>query len=265
MKLDHIDKGSTFDWGRASIDYAKYRDIYPDDMYAYLHAFGVGQPGQSILDIGTGTGVLPRHLYSDHITLHGIDISGNQIEQAKRLAYEQHMSIDFTCTSAEAMECTREQFDVITACQCFTYFDHTILASKLYQMLKKDGIFVVLYMAWLPDEDEIAGKSEELVLRYQPNWNGCHEKRRPIELPDCYNTYFKVIDQSLFDVDVAFTKEAWNGRMKTCRGIEASLSEEMIHRFDVEHQQLLDQIAPEQFTIRHYIATIVLQKQEPPL
>lgn len=115
-------------------------------MYAYLHSFGVGKPGQSILDIETGTGVLPRHLYTDDIILSGIDISSNQIDQAKRLAYEQNMNIHFECTSAEDMVYNREQIDVITECQCFTYFGHAVFAQKLHQMLKRDGIFVVLYM-----------------------------------------------------------------------------------------------------------------------
>lgn len=29
MKLEGIDKGNSFDWGKTSRDYAKYRDIYP--------------------------------------------------------------------------------------------------------------------------------------------------------------------------------------------------------------------------------------------
>lgn len=30
MKISDIDGGKSFDWGKTSEDYAKYRDIYPD-------------------------------------------------------------------------------------------------------------------------------------------------------------------------------------------------------------------------------------------
>ena len=39
----NIDSGIAFDWGRAASDYAKYRDIYPQEFYdrtigrAYAH------------------------------------------------------------------------------------------------------------------------------------------------------------------------------------------------------------------------------------
>ena len=31
-----IDGGKAFDWGRTSADYAKFRDIYPDEFYEKL-------------------------------------------------------------------------------------------------------------------------------------------------------------------------------------------------------------------------------------
>ena len=39
-------------------------------------------------------------------------------------------------------------------------------------MLKEGGTLLVLYMAWLPYEDEIAGASEKLVLKIQSGWSG---------------------------------------------------------------------------------------------
>lgn len=49
--------------------------------------------------------------------------------------------------------------------------------------------------------------------------------------------------------------------MKTCRGIDASLTEEKIQEFGTEHLQLLHTIASDLFTVRHYIAAAVLQIQ----
>ena len=95
MQISNIDSGKSFDWGNTSKDYAKYRDIYPKEFYQYILDLGLCKDGQKILDIGTGTGVLPRNMYQFGGKWVGTDISENQIEQAKRLAAEQGMDIDF--------------------------------------------------------------------------------------------------------------------------------------------------------------------------
>lgn len=33
IRDERIDGGKAFDWGKASADYAKYRDIYPQEFY----------------------------------------------------------------------------------------------------------------------------------------------------------------------------------------------------------------------------------------
>lgn len=58
----HIDGGKAFDWGKASVDYAKYRDIYPQEFYDKILRRGLCISGQSVLDLRTGTGVLPRKM-----------------------------------------------------------------------------------------------------------------------------------------------------------------------------------------------------------
>lgn len=67
--------------------------------------------------------------------------------------------------------------------------------------------------------------------------------------------------QMEIDLDVPFTQESWNGRMKACRGIGASLPPEEIAAWEAEHLQLLERIAPESFTIRHYAALAELTKK----
>lgn len=46
MRNDAIDNGQSFDWGKASKDYAKYRDIYPKEFYDKLVELSLGIKGQ---------------------------------------------------------------------------------------------------------------------------------------------------------------------------------------------------------------------------
>ena len=74
-----IDSGTPFDWGKVSADYAKYRDIYPPEFYQKILSLHLCQEGQKVLDLGTGTGVLPRNMYKYGAKWTGIDISPEQI------------------------------------------------------------------------------------------------------------------------------------------------------------------------------------------
>ncbi len=259
IKDNCIDSGKGFDWGRTSADYAKYRDIYPQEFYQRILDAGLCTAGQQVLDIGTGTGVLPRNLYRYGACFTGTDIAENQITQAKRLAAQENMDIHFLCVSAETMNFSKNTFDTVTACQCFFYFNHSILAPKIYEMLKPNGCLAVFYMAWLPFEDKIAGESERLILKYNPDWSGCNETRRPNQIPNIYRQYFETEQSEIFDLQVPFTRESWNGRMKACRGIGASLPQEEVRRFEKEHMALLNTIAPKEFNILHYAAITVLR------
>lgn len=255
----NIDSGKPFDWGKASLDYAKYRDIYPQEFYQKILDRKLCVKGQHILDIGTGTGVIPRNMYKYGAKWTGTDISKNQIEQAKILSKD--MDIDYYAVATENIDFPKDSFDVITACQCFWYFDHEKVMPKFYRMLKQNGRILILYMAWLPFEDKIAGASENLVLKYSPNWSGAGEKIHPINIPDCYKENFEFVYHEEFTLKVPFTRGSWNGRMKACRGIGASLSEKEVSMWEQEHKKLLEQTAPDKFEVLHYAAIAELKKR----
>lgn len=261
IKDNRIDAGKAFDWGKTSEYYAKYRDIYPDEFYKKIADRGLCIKGQKVLDLGTGTGVLPRNMYGYGAEWTGTDISPEQIEQAKRLADEAGMNIEFKTVSAEKIDFPAESFDVLTACQCFFYFDHNKVAPEFHRILKKDGRLVILFMAWLPFEDEIAGRSEDLIRKYNPSWTGGGETRHPINIPDVMNDYFELEDQEVYDLKVPFTRESWHGRMIACRGVGASLSPEDLAKWDAEHRKLLETV-PDSFDVLHYAAIAVLKRKD---
>lgn len=259
IKLNDIDAGRPFDWGKASKDYAKYRDIYPEEFYKCILDLGLCKDGQRVLDIGTGTGVLPRNMYKYGAKWTGTDISENQIEQAKKLAAEQRMDIDFYACPAEEVDYPDGTFDVITVCQCIWYLNAKVFPENFSKMLKPGGKLLILYMGWLPYEDEIAGKSEEIILKYNPAWTGCGDKVQPVFVPEELNSYFDLVKREEFRVDVPFTRDGWHGRMRACRGVGASMDEKNLKLWDQEHMEMLQNNAPEKFDVKHYISYAELQ------
>lgn len=254
-----IDGGKPFDWGKASADYAKYRDIYPPIFFDKVAQLGLCVKGQRVLDLGTGTGVVPRAMYHYGARWTGADISENQIIQARALS--EGMDIDYIVSPAEDIDFPDGTFDVITACQCFFYFDYEKVVPKLAKLLKSGGRLVILFMAWVPADDDIARASEELVLKYNPAWTGGGYERAPVFVPETAEKYFDIEVRDEYDLMVPFTRESWNGRMKACRGVGASLTAEQTAAWEKDHISLLEKLAPPEFEILHHGAMAVLRKK----
>ena len=254
-----IDGGKSFDGGKASADYAKYRDIYPPIFFDKVAQLGLCVKGQRVLDLGTGTGVVPRAMYHYGARWTGADISENQIIQARALS--EGMDIDYIVSPAEDIDFPDGTFDVITACQCFFYFDYEKVVPKLAKLLKSGGRLVILFMAWVPADDDIARASEELVLKYNPAWTGGGYERAPVFVPETAEKYFDIEVRDEYDLMVPFTRESWNGRMKACRGVGASLTAEQTAAWEKDHISLLEKLAPPEFEILHHGAMAVLRKK----
>ena len=261
IKNINIDNGKAFDWGLASEEYAKFRDIYPEEFYKKIVDLGYCKNGQKVLDLGTGTGVLPRNMYKYGAEFTGTDISENQISFAEKLSSAADMHIKYIVSSAENLDFAENTFDVVTACQCFMYFDKKIILPKIHKFLKDNGHFLILFMAWLPYESNIAKKSEDLVLKYNPDWSGAGMTRYELKAPQWSEELFTVSNAVTFNMDVSFTRETWHGRIKACRGIGASsLSKKEIFEWEKEHLKFLN-TQPETFSIPHYASILDLKKK----
>lgn len=254
MKLKSIDNGNNFDWSMASSDYAKYRDIYPKEMYQMLNCFGVGKKGQKILDIGTGTGVIPRNMYACGYEgdFYGIDIADGQIAMAKELSKSSNMDISYKVCSAEKLDFDNDSFDTVIAVQCWSYLDKSKVIPEIKRVLKPDGELIVAFMSWLPEENEIVKKSFDIVHEFNPSWNG-YDHRTEVTVPKWVEGNFRMTTFHAFDADVPFTSESWNGRMKASRGVGATLSQKEVEAFSKKHLKIIENDFGKEFTIKHEI------------
>jgi SAM-dependent methyltransferase len=257
--ISPIDEGRHVDWGKTSADYSVYRPGPPESFYRRLLALDVGLRGQRILDLGTGTGALARQFAKQGAVVAGIDISGEQIQAAKALATVEGSSIDFQVAPAEEVPFPDGSFDVITANQCWLYFDKEKAIPEARRVLIKGGLLVTSHFSWLPRLDRIAAASERLVLKYNPQWSAADYTGEVSPLPKWAEGILNVKAFFYYDEAIHFTRDAWRGRIRACRGIGAALSGDEVQRFDEEHERLLKNIAGERFAILHRIGCHVLE------
>lgn len=254
LKFNNIDNGNEFDFGKTSVEYAKFRDIYPKELYEKLYKLGVGVENSSWLDIGTGTGVLPFNLCNHKANITGVDISESQIEVAKSLAVEKGVTnVKFFVSPAEMLPFTDNSFDSATAAQCFWYFDRESVIKEIKRVLKPGGVFAKIYMSYTLT-DEIANKSHNLVKEINKSWTPGASGSK-----DIYNHPFPNGIVETFECKIPFTRESWHGRMLACRGTMASMDEKTLKEWNKAHLKMLSAY-PENFEINHkvYIARYVI-------
>lgn len=247
------DAGRDIDWGKTSTDYATYRPGPPKELFERLSAHGIGRPGQRLLDLGTGTGVMARQFARQGAFVSGVDVSAGQIEAARQLAAEEALEVDFAVHPAESLPWQQPTFDVVTANQCWLYFDRDRVVDELRRILNRDGRLVTSHFSWLPVRDPIAARTEELVLKHNSDWSAGGWQGRIPPQPQWTEDIFDVQVFFYFDVPVPFTRESWCGRIRACRGIGATLSPDQVAAFDQAHARLLDETVPETFTVLHRV------------
>lgn len=260
MRLKAIDNEREFDWGKTSADYAVYRSGYPDSFFDVLAALGVGRPKQTILDLGTGTGVLARAFAKRGAVVTAIDIAPNQIATAAALAKNEGVAVTLRVGAAEAIDLPEASFDVVSAGQSWMYFDPSAMVPKVLRLLKPEGCLALTHLQWLPRRDAIAQQTEALVLKHNPDWKGANYAG---DMPSSFpwsQAHFDLRAFVTINQPLRFTRDAWRGRIRACRGVGATLSAADVERFDTEHQELLEAIAADSFEVQHQMTVHVFAK-----
>ena len=187
------------------------------------------------------------------LSITGVDIALNQIEEARRLSGAAGMDIEYRAAPADETGLPGAAFDFISAAQCFIYFSYDSLMKEIDRLLKPGGRFIISWFAWLPGGSRVAEASEELILKYNPEWKGAGYERMHFPSDYLRQYGFGPEREISYDEEIPFSRDAWAGRIRACRGIGASLSDELIADFDKEHRKMLAENHPETLSILHHV------------
>ncbi|WP_198148031.1 class I SAM-dependent methyltransferase [Elstera litoralis] len=158
------------DFGKTAQDYRQHRAGFPPELLDRLSAFGVGGPGQRLLDVGTGTGTLARQFAERGALVTGIDPAAPMLAQARALDAAAGVSVTYLEGKAEVIPLPDGSFDAITAGQCWHWFDRPKAAGEMHRLLGPGGRMVIAHFDWLPLPGSLVAATEALILRFNPAW-----------------------------------------------------------------------------------------------
>jgi SAM-dependent methyltransferase len=226
------------DFGATADDYAKHRPGFPSSLFEKLSEFGIGLPGQNIVDLGTGTGTLASGFAAKGCDVIGIDPSAAMLKQAQQLDHSDQ--INFRLGTAENTGLPDASADVVAAGQCWHWFDRPRAVQEVVRILKPNGYIAIAHFDWIPLKDNVVEATEQLIQAHNPAWNmGGGNGLHPQWLKDIAEVGFREIQTFSYDVFVPFTHEAWRGRIRASAGVKASLTPDKVAAFDQELAALL--------------------------
>ena len=236
----------TVDFGRTASDYARHRAGFPPSLFERLRERGLGIPGQRLLDLGTGTGSLARGFARNGSLVTGLDIAPLLLEQARALDRAEDLHIEYRVARAEATGYADALFDLVSAGQCWHWFDRPRAAAEVRRVLRPGGRVLIAHFDWLPLPGNVVAATESLILKHNPAWHlaggsGVH----PRWFADLAQAGFGELESFSYDESVSYTHQDWRGRIRASAGVAASLDAAGVERFDAAHAALLAQRYPQ--------------------
>lgn len=230
------------DFGLTASDYARHRAGFPAELIDRLSERGIARPGARVVDLGTGTGSLARLFAQRGCNVTGVDIAQSLIEQAKRLDREAGVEIDYVERPAEATELPGDAFDVVSAGQCWHWFDRPAASREVARLLVSNGAIVIAHFDWLPISGNVVAATEEIILRYNPLWPyASRAGLYPQWLTDLQTAGFLEIETFSFDVSASYSHEAWVGRVRASAPIAGTLDADAVRASSEELAAMLDE------------------------
>lgn len=242
------------DFGRTSRDYGQYRAGFPDAFFERLIDAGFVAPGDRVLDLGTGTGTIARGLARRGCRVTGLDPAREQIAEAERLDRAAGVAVEYVVAKAEATTLPDHAFNVVTAGQCWYWFDRPRVGTEIRRLLLGGGRLIIANFDRLAHTDNVVEATDRLLRAHSPRLtprrtNGIY----PDWLTDMASAGFGRLETFSFDVALVYTHEAWRGRIRASAGVGAILPPEKVAQFDAELATLLSQRFPEPLSVPHRV------------
>jgi SAM-dependent methyltransferase len=248
------------EFGRRADDYRRHRAGFPESFFERLAEFGVGRAGQRIVDLGTGTGTLARGFARRGASAIGIDPDARMLDAARALAAEEDARIEWRQATAETTGLAARSADGVSAGQCWHWFERGAASREVARILRPDGWLLIAHLDWIPRAGNVVETTEHLVLEHSPQWKGAGG---PFPYPwekELCSQGWREPRGFAYEAALAYSHEAWRGRVRTCNALGAVLPTAAVDAFDRELAALLAAEFPaEPLEVPHRVLALLLR------
>jgi SAM-dependent methyltransferase len=162
------------------------------------------------------------------------------LDQAREIDRREGLRVEYRVGRAEETLLPDAFADVVSAGQCWHWFDRPRAVEEISRVLRPSGSLAIAHFDWIPLSHNLVRATEELIERHNPDWKfgwgfGVH----PGWLRDLGEAGYRGLKTFSYDVDVSYTPEAWRGRIRASAGVGGSLSTPQIREFDDALEHLL--------------------------
>ncbi len=166
------------DFGKAAADYASFRQGFPASFFARLEALGIGGPGQSILDLGTGTGLLARAFAAAGSEVTGLDRSEALLAEARAATEAARLEVVYHLAPAEDTGLASAGFDLVSAATCWHWFDRAAAAREAFRLLRPGGRLLIAHLDWHGLPGNVIEVTQRVIDAHSPQASGGHRTYR---------------------------------------------------------------------------------------
>jgi SAM-dependent methyltransferase len=194
-----------------------------------------------------------------------VDIAGPLLEQARRLDSEAGVEVAYVEASAEATGLPGGEFDVVSAGQCWHWFDRPAAAREVARLLVDGGSGVIAHFDWLPIQGNVVEATEKIILHYTPTWPFAGRAGLyPRWLTDLQLAGFTGIETFSFDVVVPYSHETWVGRVRASAPIAGTLNPDGVRACSRELTAMLhERFAEDPLAVPHRVWAVTARAAQP--
>lgn len=150
-------------------EYDKYRPSYPEQLFTDILEFTAIKEGDSILEIGCGTGQATKgfvDLGFDNVTC--IEL-GQNLAELTREKFKNKSNVNIINSPFETWQSEKSNFDLAISGTAFHFIQpQEVGYRKVFDLLSDEGSIALFWTVHVPSFDDVSNRIRESYKRYAP-------------------------------------------------------------------------------------------------
>ncbi len=254
----HAATGKPIDYGLAADDYGLHRQGFPAELFTRLQKLKVGLPGQRLLDMGTGTGLMARDFARRGCLVTGVDFSARLLSVAERTNIGEVVRPRYLRLRAEATKLPAASFDVVSAGTAWHLFDRAAAAREARRLLRPGGRLVIAHLDWHPAPGSVTEATLRLMARHGPERAAPVTFFYPAWADELMAGGFSEWEMFGFTCTLTYAPDSWRGRVRASKRGAPSMDKSELGKFDASLGRMLSRRFPgATLAVEHRVFAIV--------